>query len=261
MKHIITSCLISIFFISCNLGDKPKEKFYSFSKSFYDNSYGGFYFYMEWPGEYYFYRFQNYIASVRKDSILLGHYTHNFEDSIIFNFLRKIYLEKGYDHSIALLDRVGELNSKNYTDSTIVVLDIYDDISLLCLSPDFATYALGSCCSPYQNFLIQKSKDSIIILFELQMAELLGVYYNNSDQISGLLFQGYSRINGVFKALNGPYNFRYNVNELGLYCNKIENVRRGEPFDASDEYRKLSGYAIPDIRFDKRHRLKTAPSQ
>lgn len=228
--------------------NEVKEQYYSLEKSHYGNSYG------ELSDEFNFYKFQEYLVSVRKDSIYIDNYTYNFDDSLIYGFLKKIYSDKGYDDNVQLLNRVGKLNSGNYRDSNIIVLDIYEDVSLLCLSPIFNIYPLGTCCSPYQNFLIQKSKDSITILHELHSAQLLGVFVNDSKRISGLFFQGYSNSHGDFKGLNASYNFRYQVSEEGLICDKIENVRNGEPFDDKDP----SDYEVPEkIKFREKHHLTT----
>ena len=116
-----------------------------------------------------------------------------------------------------------------------------DSISLINLSPEFSIYALGSCCSPYQNLIVRKRKNKIIfreVDDELSTGKLIGIYLNKNRQISGLLFQGYSNSNGAFKGLNSTYNLKYNITEKGIFPDEILNVRGGEPFDKNDLYIK-----------------------
>lgn len=74
-------------------------------KSYYGNSYG------ELPDEFNFYKFQKYPTSVRQDSIYIDNYTYNFDDSLMYRFLKKAYSDKGYDDNMQLLNRSGKLNS------------------------------------------------------------------------------------------------------------------------------------------------------
>lgn len=239
--------LLLVLFIQCQRNEKKDFNYYSFEKSCQNNTFGYF------DDGLNFYKFQNYYQSICVDSVLLNYYHHNFEDSLIYNFLLRKYEERGYDHSIEILSHIDKYNSENVGDTGIIVLDINDSISLVSLSPDLSIYALGNCCSPYQNLLVKKVKDKVVVFDELNRGRLLGVYLSRLNKINGFLFQGFSNQYSDFERFSGMYNYRYNVNEYGIIFDKIINVRNGEPFDKKDQLISDDGLMeVKNISFKSR---------
>jgi len=232
---------------ACTIYQNSHIEYYSIEKSKHNISYGCI------DNNFNFYKFQRYYKSIRVDSIYLEHYQYNFKDSVIYNFLLSKYIERGYDFSIKLLSQIGRLNADGFNDTAIIVLDINDSISLINLSPEFAIYALGTCCSHYQNLIIRKQNNSIIfseVDDELIGGELLGIYAGEYGKIEGLLIQGYSNSNGAFNGLNSTYNVNYKITEKGIVAEELINVRNGEPFDKNDTIgRDLKDFGIKSVHF------------
>lgn len=223
-------CQIIIIFCGCD-NKTTSEDYYSIEKSRYNISYDRL------DDKFNFYKFQKYYQAVRLDSICLEYYHSNFADSEICAFLKSHYIERGYDHSLELLPQIGSINSKNFSDTGIVVLDMNDSITLVNLSPVFNIYALGTCCSHFQNLILRKRNNSIcysIAEDELVHGKLLGIYVKGKGNISGLLIQGYSNNNSDFYGLNSTYNLKYEITDRGIIPVEISNVRNGEPFDKND---------------------------
>ncbi len=244
--------IILIVLISGCYSKKEKHiEYYSVEKSYYNNSFGIL------DDNFNFYKFQRYYQSVRVDSVYLEHYHQNFENIQIFNFLKNKYKNKGYDHCINLLSRIGQLNAENFNDTSIIVIDINDSISLINLSPEFAIYAMGSCCSNYQNLILKKRNNSIIFTEcedEIMPGKLLGVYLEENGKISSILIQGFSNNHYDFYGLNSTYNVKYDITEKGIIPVGIINVRNGEPFDKNDtDSLGLKENGMNSYYFDYRH--------
>ncbi|MBK8444277.1 MAG: hypothetical protein IPL35_13040 [Sphingobacteriales bacterium] len=242
MKHFLLLSLV--LFLQCTNNHKNEFDYYSIEKSQLNHTYGRV------GGSFNFYKFQQYYQSIQVDSVYLDEYQQNFEDSAIYRLLLNNYLERGYNTKIELLSRIGQINADSFNDTSIIVLDINDSISLINLSPEFTIYALGTCCSPYQNLLIKKSGDSIVVFDELHQGKLLGVYISETAKINGLLFQGQSNDIGNFESLNGTYNYKYKVNTEGIIFDKITNVRNGEPFDKNDKDISDKDFEIKSVYFE-----------
>jgi len=233
MKWIFLILAINFIF-GCNKSQRIDE-YFSIEKSQLNTSYGRF------ENDFNFYKFQMYYQSIRVDSIYLDNYHTNFEDSIIYNFLKSQYFERGYDHSLTLLTQIGRINRDNFNDTSIIVLDLNDSITLVNLSPGFAIYALGTCCSDYQNLILRKRNNAVIYSLaqdELIPSKLLGIYAKSNGTISGLLMQGYSNNYSSFFGLNSTYTAKYDITEKGIIPVEITNVRNGEPFDKNDKISK-----------------------
>ena len=155
----------------------------------------------------------------------------------MINFLKDRYLKKNDTAQIRLLSSIGEINFGKFNEAGITVIDLNDTISLINLSPEFALYPVGSCCSPYQNIIIRKRNNSIYhfgVDDELINGKILGVYANNKGKVRGILIAGYSNSNGAFNGLNANYSLKYDIDLKGIIASEVLNVRGGEPFDKHD---------------------------
>ncbi len=245
MKWFFTSFSIFLF-INCTQ-TKTHSEYFSVLKSNLNETYGRI------EDGFNFYKFQKYYQSARLESAYLLNYECNFEDSVIYKFLKAKYAKKGFDFSTKLLSQIARLNAENFNDTTIIVIDINDSISLINLSPEFAIYGLGTCCSHYQNLIIRRSGNSILfeeIEDELIGGKLLGVYLEQNGKIDGILIQGYSNDYGKFEGLNSQFNLKYKITKKGIIPEKILNVRNGEPFDKNDPIEKeIIDFGVQSIYF------------
>lgn len=247
----INNCLffLCLSFILFGCYNKSKETYFSIEKSLLINKFGNV------ESDYNLYKFQFYLSSVLVDSAYLDNYKINMDEKFVINYLEKIYSLRGYDDNLTMLNSIDK-NNKDFTrENNILLLDLYDSISLLSLSPSFATQGWGSGCSGAENYLIKQSGDSIVILNVLHTGILRGVFVNEKSNICGLLFEEYTNGYNNYYSLNGNYRFIYKLNERGLECNSIENVRHGEPLDKNDSV-KFKDFAITPQKLEKQHRLK-----
>ena len=222
-----------VFSIHCTSHPKSNFDFYSVAKSQQNDKYGSLI-----EDQIYFYRFQTYFKSAASDSNSLSSNHFNFTGNEVIGFLKNQYLKKNETSKIELLSKIEAINSENLNNEGIIVIDLNDTISLINLSPEFALYPIGSCCSPYQNIIIRKRNNAIYhsdINDELISGKFLGVYANNRGEVNGLLIEGYSNSNGDFKGLNANYTLKYDVIKTGIIASEVINVRGGEPFDKNDQ--------------------------
>lgn len=244
---------------ACNFDQNTNVEYYSIHKSMYDITYTShndsrsYEFQQKYSkgNDYNFYKFQEYYQSIRVDSIL-DKYQYNFDDSVIYNFLKKNYIERGRDQSIELLSHIGRINSENFNDTAIIVFDLNDSISLVNLPDGLGMYGSGTCCSTYQILVLRKRNNSIIYSStydELEPGKLLGIYADNTGIITGLLIQGYSSSQGQFYGLNSTYNVKYDITSKGIIPVEIINVRNGEPLDKNDRYIDLKALSLKSYDF------------
>ncbi len=221
-----------VFMIHCTSQPQSNVDFYSISKSHTNDTYG-----TSIDDHFNFYKFQIYFHSAAVDSNELKSYHFNFTGNEVINFLKDRYLKKNDTAQIRLLSSIGEINFGKFNEAGITVIDLNDTISLINLSPEFALYPVGSCCSPYQNIIIRKRNNSIYhfgVDDELINGKILGVYANNKGKVRGILIAGYSNSNGAFNGLNANYSLKYDIDLKGIIASEVLNVRGGEPFDKHD---------------------------
>jgi hypothetical protein len=245
MKWFFISLSI-LLFNNCTK-TKTHLEYFSVSKSNLNDTYGRI------EDGFNFYKFQKYYQSARLDSAYLSNYKCNFKDSVIYRFLKAKYTKNGYEFSNELLSHIGRFNAENFNDTTIIVIDINDSISLINLSPEFAIYSMGTCCSPYQNLIVRRRGNLIVfqeVKDELIGGKLLGVYLKQNGNIDGILIQGYSNDYGNFKGLNSNFNLKYKITKKGIIPEEILNVRNGEPFDKNDTIEKeIKDFGVQSVYF------------